>query len=116
MYCLCTANVSGIFYTAHKVAKQLDAEIGKEKYCYISGCENEWNRLPPPNSPLTVGIDGGYIHAREGSNRKAGWFEAIVGKSLHVKHNLRNVLVLYMGMMISRNLGLMQCCENRVFK
>jgi hypothetical protein len=77
------ANVSSIFYTTHKVAKQLDAEINEEKYCFISGCENEWNKLPPPNSPLTVGIDGGYIHAREGSNRKAGWFEAIVGKSLH---------------------------------
>ena len=77
------ANVSSIFYTTHKVAKQLDAEIGEEKYCFISGCENEWNKLPHPDSPLTVGIDGGYIHAREGSNRKAGWFEAIVGKSLH---------------------------------
>jgi hypothetical protein len=77
------ANVSSIFYTTHKVAKQLDAEISEEKHCFISGCENEWNKLPYPNSPLTVGIDGGYIHAREGSNRKAGWFEAIVGKSLH---------------------------------
>lgn len=77
------ANVSSIFYTTHKVAKQLDAAIGEEKYCFIKGCENDWNKLPQPNSPLIVGIDGGYIHAREGSNRKAGWFEAIVGKSLH---------------------------------
>jgi hypothetical protein len=76
-------NISSIFYTTHKIAKQLDAEIGEEKYCFISGCENEWNKLPRPGAPLTVGIDGGYIHAREGSNRKAGWFEAIVGKSLH---------------------------------
>ena len=77
------ANVSSICFTTHKVAKQLDAEISEEKSCFISGCENEWNKLPTPDSPLTVGIDGGYIHAREGSNRKAGWFEAIVGKSLH---------------------------------
>ena len=73
------ANISSIFYTTHKIAKQLDAEIGEEKHCFIDGCENEWNQLPNPDLPLTVGIDGGYIHAREGSNRKAGWFEAIVG-------------------------------------
>ena len=77
------ANISSIFHTTHKVAKQLDAAISDEKYCFISGCENDWSKLPYPNSPLIVGIDGGYIHAREGSNRKAGWFEAIVGKSLH---------------------------------
>jgi len=77
------ANVSSIFYTTHKIAKQLDVAISEEKHCFISGCENEWNKLSEPNSPLIVGIDGGYIHAREGSNRKAGWFEAIVGKSLH---------------------------------
>ena len=80
------ANISSIFYTTHKIAKQLDAEIGEEKHCFIDGCENEWNQLPNPDLPLTVGIDGGYIHAREGSNRKAGWFEAIVGKSLHETH------------------------------
>jgi hypothetical protein len=35
-----------------------------------------------PDSPLTVGIDGGYVHARDGDNGKAGWFELIVGKSV----------------------------------
>jgi hypothetical protein len=77
------SNISSIFYTTNKIAKQLDAEISNEKYCFIKGCENEWSKLPTPDSPLTVGIDGGYIHARDGNNRKAGWFEAIVGKSLH---------------------------------
>jgi hypothetical protein len=41
-----------------------------------------WDQLPEPDPPLTVGIDGGYVHAREGDNRKAGWFEVIVGKSM----------------------------------
>lgn len=109
------ANVSSIFYTTHKVAKQLDAEISEEKCCFINGCENEWNKLPNPDSPLTVGIDGGYIHAREGKNRKAGWFEAIVGKSLH-ERNHRNVLVLYINMMTNLNLDLIQCCKNKAFK
>jgi hypothetical protein len=30
----------------------------------------------------TVGIDGGYVHAREGSSRQEGWFEVIAGKSV----------------------------------
>jgi hypothetical protein len=38
--------------------------------------------LPRPDGPFTVGIDGGYVHARDGDNRKAGWFEVIVGKSI----------------------------------
>lgn len=37
--------------------------------------------MPDPEPPVTVGIDGGFIHARDGDNRKAGWFEVIVGKS-----------------------------------
>ena len=80
------ANVSSIFHTTHKIAKKLDTEIREEQYCFINGCENEWDKLPTPDTPLTVGMDGGYIHAREGNNRKAGWFEAIVGKSLHDTH------------------------------
>ena len=33
-----------------------------------------------------VGLDGGYVHAREGTNRKAGSFEIIVGKILQEQH------------------------------
>jgi len=38
--------------------------------------------LPEPAAPLVMGIDGGYVHAQEGQNRKAGSFEIIVGKSM----------------------------------
>ncbi len=49
---------------------------------FADGCERAWAELPDPDEPLTVGIDGGYVHARAGENCKAGWFEVIVGKSL----------------------------------
>lgn len=39
------------------------------------------DKLPRPDLPLTVGLDGGYVHAREGEDRKAGCFEVVVGKS-----------------------------------
>lgn len=38
--------------------------------------------MPNPDESLTISIDGGYVHAREAENRKAGWFEVIVGKSM----------------------------------
>ena len=99
------ANISSIFYTTHKIAKQLDAEIGEEKHCFIDGCENEWNQLPNPDLPLTVGIDGGYIHAREGSNRGL----RLLLVRVYTKHILRNVLALYANMMTNLNLDLIQC-------
>lgn len=71
-----------LLYNAHSVSTRLEKELGKEQYMFVKGCPYEWGKLPMPDTSLTVGIDGGYIHAREGKNRKAGWFEAIVGKSV----------------------------------
>jgi hypothetical protein len=38
--------------------------------------------LPNPTAPLTVGLDGGYVHGCEQRSRQEGWFEVIVGKSV----------------------------------
>jgi hypothetical protein len=66
----------------HKVAERSESELGPEQFSFIEGCPNEWGNLPLPDAPLAVSIDGGYVHAREANNRKAGWFEVIVGKSV----------------------------------
>ena len=73
---------SSVFDNMVKVSTRLEEELGDEQSVFIEGCQRDWDNLPRPGAPLTVALDGGYIHAREGSNRKAGWFEAIVGKSL----------------------------------
>jgi len=65
-----------------QVAARLEGELGDEQACFIDGCQRDWDRLSIPDGPLTVGIDGGYVHARDGDNRKAGWCEVIVGKSI----------------------------------
>jgi hypothetical protein len=65
-----------------QVAERLESELGEEQAFFIAGCQRDWDALPIPDGPLTVGIDGGYVHARDGDNRKAGWFEVIVGKSI----------------------------------
>jgi hypothetical protein len=77
---------SSVYNTAMKVATRLEQELPAERHMYIEGSQRTWNELPRPGLPLTVGIDGGYVHAREGNNRKAGWFEVIVGKSLQEEH------------------------------
>src|SRR5256714_13119877 len=42
---------------------------------------DQWYELPEPDAPLTVSLDGGYVHARSKESRKDGSFEVIVGKS-----------------------------------
>lgn len=66
----------------HRIAERSDGELGDEQAIFIEGCPQTWAGLPQPEPPLTIGIDGGYVHGREGKNRKASSFEVIVGKSM----------------------------------
>ena len=77
-----STNTTTVRLNSHKVAERIESELGDEQFMFIEGCERDWENLPEPDEPLTVGIDGGYVHARDGDNRKAGWFEVIVGKSM----------------------------------
>jgi hypothetical protein len=73
---------SSVYHNTQQVSLRVEKELGDEQMIFIEGCPYQWNQLPRPDLPLTVGIDGGYVHARHGDNRKAGWFEVIVGKSM----------------------------------
>ena len=61
-----------------QVAERMEGELGEERPCLIEGCEEDWEQLPIPDGPLTVGLDGGFVRARH----KRGCFEVIVGKSI----------------------------------
>ncbi len=63
-----------------QVAERVEEELGEERPVCIEGCPRDWEQLPEPEGPLTVGIDGAYVHARDISSQQAGWFEVIVGK------------------------------------
>jgi hypothetical protein len=76
------ANHTTVYRHLQQVANRMEGELGDEQAFFVAGCQRDWDRLPRPDGPLTVGIDGGYVHARDGENRKAGWFEVIVGKSV----------------------------------
>ena len=72
-----------------KIAKRIENELEEEEHIYINGCERDWEDLPIPEEPFTVGIDGAYVHGRDKDNRKAGSFEVIVGKSIQGKDNIK---------------------------
>lgn len=61
-----------------KVAERMEAALGEEQAAFIEGCPRDWGRLPIPDGPLTVSLDGAYVCAQP----KQGWFEVIAGKSV----------------------------------
>ena len=61
-----------------QAAERIEGELGEERASLIEGCEEDWEQLPTPDGPLTVGLDGGFVRARH----KRGCFEVIVGKSV----------------------------------
>src|SRR3989449_651591 len=62
--------------------ERLESELGPEQSMFADGCQLEWDELPRPDLPLTVGLDGGYVHSSQQRSRRDGWFEVIAGKSM----------------------------------
>ena len=62
-------NVAGVYRNLQGVAKRMEAELGEEKWQFIDGCQRDWDMLPQPGPPLTVGLDGGFIHAKDQKSR-----------------------------------------------
>ena len=75
-------STTAIRQRVHQTAQRLEDELGEEQDIFIGGCQRDWNELPDPAAPLIVGIDGGYVHAKDQQSRAEGWFEVIVGKSM----------------------------------
>jgi hypothetical protein len=76
-------NVSTVRENLYQMGQRLDEELGEGQCMFIEGCPGEWEKLPRPDLPLTVGIDGGYINGhpkQEGDSQRS--IEVIVGKSI----------------------------------
>jgi hypothetical protein len=69
----------------YSVAERIERDLGEERFQFIDGCPNDWAKQPPPGPPLTVGLDGGYVHASDQKSRTEGWFEVIAGKSVQTE-------------------------------
>ena len=76
---------SSIRRQLHRVAERIEDELGAEQLQFMEGCPNDWAKQPPPGPPLTVGLDGGYVHASDQKSRTEGWFEVIAGKSVQAE-------------------------------
>jgi hypothetical protein len=75
-------NTTAVRRQVRDVAERVESEWGEERPHFIEGCQRDWDQLPRPDPPLTIGLDGGYVHARYPKSRTEGSFEVIAGKVL----------------------------------
>ena len=73
-----TLNPETVRQHLHATATRVEHALGDEQPNLFEGAEEDWDAQPCPDEPMTVGIDGGMLRARG----KAGFFEAIAGKSV----------------------------------
>jgi len=74
-----TRNATTVQNHTLAVAPRCEDELGEEQWAFVEGCPADWETLPIPDGPITVGIDGGYVRNWE---EKKQHFEVIVGKSI----------------------------------
>jgi len=75
-------NTIGVRRRLQQVAERIESELGEVQPHFVEGCGRNWDQLQAPCPPFTVGLDGGYVHAKDQKSRTEGWFEVIVGKSM----------------------------------
>jgi hypothetical protein len=72
-------NPESVRHHLQGVAERLEGELGEERQLNLfDGTDEDWEQLPLPDGPITVGLDGGYVRAAH----KQGWFEVIAGRSV----------------------------------
>ena len=78
-----TLNAATVRNHLHRVAARAEAELGDEQFSFIEDTPSRRARLPLPDGPIVVGVDGGYVRAREPDREgRQTNFEVMVGKSM----------------------------------
>jgi hypothetical protein len=67
-----TLHASAVRRHALATAERLESELGPEQPMFAEGCQRDWDRPPRPDRPLTVGLDGGYVHSSQQRSRRDG--------------------------------------------
>jgi hypothetical protein len=67
-----------------QAARRTEQAMGDEQVMFLEGTQAERDRLPIPNGPLAVGLDGGIVRARRSTTgaKTPTLFEVIAGKSV----------------------------------
>ena len=78
-----TLNAQTVRNHLQRVATRMEGTLGQERTSWIEDCSTDPAQLPLPEGPIVVGIDGGYVRAREpdGMRRETN-FEVVVGQSI----------------------------------
>jgi hypothetical protein len=74
-------SANGIRRHTHRVARRCERDLLAEPHPEARAETWPMDNVPPPKPTITVGLDGGYIRARDAPSRNEGWFEVIAGKS-----------------------------------
>ena len=75
-------NPTSIRNNLHALGKQLESELPEEAGVLFEGCQRDWEKLPQPDLPLVVGMDGGYVRFYDRASKNSGNFQVIAGKSI----------------------------------
>jgi len=65
-----------------RAGRRNEQALGAEQAMFVEGSQAEQNRLPIPDGPLSVGLDGGIVRARRGTTtaKTSNLFAVIAGK------------------------------------
>ncbi|MBV9602412.1 MAG: ISKra4 family transposase [Chloroflexi bacterium] len=77
-----TLHASAVRLHVLATAERLENELGPGQPIFADGCQRDFDAMPRPDLPLTVGLDGGYVHSSQQRSKRDGWFEVIAGKSI----------------------------------
>jgi hypothetical protein len=68
-------NATTVRNNVQSIAQRLENELGEEKDMYIEGVQRDWDKLPRPDLPLVVGMDGGYVRYYDRKSKQKGNFD-----------------------------------------
>ena len=78
-----TLNAETVRNHLQRVATRMEGALGEERTSWIEDCPPDPARLPLPEGPVVVGIDGGYVRARDPCRvRRDANFEVVVGQAI----------------------------------
>lgn len=67
-------NPTSIRNNLQALGKPLESELPEEAGVLFEGCQRDWEKLPQPDLPLVIGMDGGYVRFDDRNSKNSGHF------------------------------------------
>jgi len=65
-------SVATVHRNLQRLAERSEQELGEEKGTFLAHCQRSVHALAPSAAPITVGLDGRYVYAKEQRSRMEG--------------------------------------------